>query len=370
MIIKKFESFNSEIGAISKFISSMDDNNSIKFIEDILEISEKIDIPASCITGEYMSSRKSFLLESKNAPASDNYLKFWFSLSKGYLGKTISLKDSLSPLSSSILHSNRMLNSFQLEKVSNIYKTGKLEIVSDLETLKSGDRVIYIHNEGNDPVDGIIYLDKNNIYYILQDRFKPESTNVSKDLLNMLKKYNKSDYLKAQYGNFILKYIECDSEIYQDISTVDRLIIEKVKFINNNKICNNELRTRNWENFSYIQIKESDYSLVLDLGNLMNRTKLSSIISKRSDNKPLPINNDNYYRNTNIRNYEKKLKRSINSKENDRKIESIVNRVKMSMYGYRNIRDVDLTLLDKMVEICREGKISISQFEDMINKFF
>ena len=370
MIIKKFESFNNEIGAISKFISSMNDNNSIRFINDILEISGTIDIPASTITGEYMSSRKSFLLESKDVPASDNYLKFWFSLKSGYIGKTISLKNSLSPLSSSILHKNKILNTFQLEKLSKIYETGKLEIINDLEVLKNGDKVIYIHSEGYDPLDAIIYTNKDNIY-ILQDRFKSESTHVvSKDLLNMLKKYDKSDYLTISYGSYIiLKYVECDSKIYQDVSSVNKLILEKIKFINNNKICSNNLRTKNWEDLSYAQIRDSDYSLVLDLGNLGDKTKLSSIRSERDDNKPLPTNDD-YYRKTNIRNYERILKRSINSKENERKIEKIVYHIKMSIYGYRNMRDVDMTLLDKMVEICKEGKITISQFEDMVNKFF
>lgn len=324
MIIKQFEAFNSkDISSISKFLKNMDGDDAYDFINDLSSIAEELDKPVSIFGGKYMSGVAATRIAGKDKPVQDNYLKFWFSLRDGYIGKTISRKDSPSPYCSNIMNKNGILDDSQMMVIrERFYNKGVIEPITDYKNLKTGDEVIFVASSAGNPISAIVYVEKEDDLvqiYLLQNTYK--DTVRVKNADEILKKYNKSytyrifrkyidDYNKEyKIGHLsLLKYIKTDDEIHQNLSNVQNDILSKIFFLNNNKVCNEYLRTHNWTEDLYDKFSNADYSLVIDLENLDN-VKLSDIKSQRKDNSPEPIKNDEYYKSINIKRWVDKLGR-------------------------------------------------------------
>jgi hypothetical protein len=381
MIIKQFEAFNSkDISSISKFLKNMEGEDACTFIEDLKEIAEELDKPVSTFNGKYMSSKNALKIPGKDKSIRENYLKFWFSIEKGYLGKTVSRKDNPSTYSSILMNENGMLDYSQMITIKeNFYNSGVLSLVSNnnYKDLKTGDRVVFIPAAGSNPVDSIVYVENDDEVvqiYLLQNRFRDSvSLENSKELLNKYKKshtyriYRKTidEYNKEfKIGHIsLLKYTKTKDEIHQDFSNIPNDIIDQVFFLNNNKECNNFLRTYNWTKERHQKFLNSDYSLVIDLENLDN-ISLSDIKKQRQDNSPEPINNDEYYKRVNINRWEDKIGRNIKSKITDEKIRKIKMNSDYNRYvnGYKGYDDV---LINTLLDMYSNGQINSSQL-DMI----
>ncbi len=381
MIIKQFEAFNSkDISSINRFLKNMNGDDAYEFISDITSIAEELDKPVSIFKGKYMSSKSASKIEGKDKSVQENYLKFWFSLKDGYLGKTISRKDNPSPYSSSIMNENGMLDTSQMLFIrERFYNKGVLTPITDYKSIKTGDEVIFIPSAGANPISSIVYMEDDGEViqvYLLQNSFKDTVRMQNTD--NVLKKYNKlysyriyrryiDEYNKEfKIGHLsILKYTKTTDEIHQNLSSIKNDILDKVFFLNNNKVCNNHLRTYNWNKDLYTKLSNADYTLVIDLESIDN-IKLSDIKARRLDNKPQPRVDDEYYKRVNKKRWVDKLGRSIKSKLADDQIKYYKNKSN-SRYGSSYY---DNHMVDMLLDLYRNGQIDNTQMDELLSRYY
>ena len=254
-----YEAFKSK--GISKTLKYLSDENIDKtsFLNDLKMFMDNYDIPISDITDEnihYMNRRK-----AKDVKKPDGYeimnpyrvytLKFWFSVSDGYLGSTV-ISDERPNL----------MNSLSEKDISRLEKEGlKGSFIKlrneDLKELKTGD-IIVARFGGSIITKATIFIEGNRIYAI-------------QNIYSGALPYS-SSWMK--YGNYSWS-IGRVGRIGND--TRDLHLFKE-------EVSKDEFILTRWSNSLDI-LKDSDFCLVIYLDELAGYESVSDIRSIRKDSK-------------------------------------------------------------------------------------
>ena len=184
--LKLYEAFKSKgISNTLKFLKDkVGQNDANKFLESLKKFMNYSDFPIDKISDDdlkYMRGKNALSLRTENKITNTKgieFIKFWFSLEKGYLGytgtgnKEFEFKKE-NTNSSTGFKSEEKFTDIELERIKTEYGLkGEIWPVTNYNKLKTGDSVIgfYDHDRIFRKFDiGVAYVDNGGRYYVLQD---------------------------------------------------------------------------------------------------------------------------------------------------------------------------------------------------------
>lgn len=198
--IQLFESFKSKhISSIEIFLKKVNDRTYSSFLNSLINISIRSDIPLSTFKGEYMNAKKAILVNSKT----DDIVKLWFSLDNGFIDYTMNNKNGRYGVEGVTDYekdftSNNVLTDYRLDRFSwrpglfrnkyNIFSKAEYALIINLSELDKGlsklkqDRS---KNKALPRIDDRFYRSENQKRYRQKSKKALHSEKV-KDMLNYL----------------------------------------------------------------------------------------------------------------------------------------------------------------------------------------
>ena len=206
--IKLYEAFESEaITNTIKFLTKkIGQKNTDSFFDDIKRLMLQYDIPISRIKENYLEYiRVSKAIKIKNnEPVNNNWniycIKYWFSVEKGFLGKTCTgnLTTPYVKIENDYSYKNKNFDEDQLYYIKNNLgiNKGKLSSVLDYKSLKTGDDVLVVlgdSSSSNRVAIGKVFIDtqNSNAIYVYND-YKSDGTSVYGERPDFADDYNHS----------------------------------------------------------------------------------------------------------------------------------------------------------------------------------
>ncbi len=184
--LKLYEAFKSK--GISNTLSFLKEKigqtESNKFVESLKIFMRYSDFPIDKISDDdlkYMRAKNALSIRTENKvtnPKGIEFIKFWFSLEKGFLGYTgtgnqeyeFQKQNTNSPLG---FKSEEKFTDSELERLKTEFNLkGEIFPVTDYNKLKTGDSVIGFYDHGRlfrRFSVGVVYVDTGRRYYVLQD---------------------------------------------------------------------------------------------------------------------------------------------------------------------------------------------------------
>lgn len=193
--IKLYEAFESKaITNTIKFLTKkIGQKNTDSFFNDIKRLMTQYDIPISRIKEddlEYIRVSKAIKIKN-NEPVNNNWniycIKYWFSVEKGFLGKTCTgnLTTPYVKIKNDYSYKNMNFNEDQFYYIKNSLgiNKGKLSSVLDYKILKTGDDVLVLLGDNNNNTNriaiGKIFIDTQNSNAIyLYNNYYSDGTSV------------------------------------------------------------------------------------------------------------------------------------------------------------------------------------------------
>lgn len=308
--LKLFEAFESSVLANTiKFISKKvkDDDVSI-FKNQLTLLMKNLDIPISKINEndiEYLPTRKALKIENDGPVKNETgvyCIKYWFSLEKGYLGKTGvgNLKTEYVKYSDDSNGRNKKFGNKQLEKIKNELeiKTGLLIPVTNYDDLSTGQDIIGIFdNDGNDTYHlslGKIYREGDRIF-ALNNVSEGSTPDESDDWNEMGFEFAWSLGSTYSPGNDHCKlhlWINDDKPLrYKGDEDIDDIDDEKNKLYGFNlplEISNGRCTLKEWDRYNHSTIRfieESNFAIIIYLDRLLSVEKASTKRIERTESR-------------------------------------------------------------------------------------
>ena len=353
--LKLFEAFESSVLTNTiKFISKKVKADDVNIFKDQLKLLMKnLDIPISKINEndiEYLTTRRALKVENDGAVKNETgvyCIKYWFSLEKGYLGRTGvgNLRTEYIKYSSDSNGRNRKFDDRQLNKIKNELdiKTGLLIPVTNYEDLSTGQDIIGIFdNDDNDTYHlslGEIYREDNRIF-ALNNTSEGSAPDDSDDWYERGFEFAWSLGSTYSPGNDHRKlhlWINDDKPLrYKDDEDVDVVDEEKNKLYGFNlplEISNHKCVLKEWDRYNHSVIKfieDSNFAIIVYLDRILSEEKVSAKRVKRIESRKsaTALMNNEEIKRENINRYINKLitKYGITAEKQDfSKISKMVN---------------------------------------------
>ncbi len=387
--LKLYEAFKSKgISNTLKFLNNkIGKGESNKFVESLKRFMKYSDFPIDKISDDdlkYMSAKNALKLRCENKVTNPNeieFIKFWFSLEKGYLGytgtgnKEFEFKKEITNSKLGLKSEERFTES-ELERIKNIGLKGEISPVTDYNLLKTGDSVIgfYDHDRLWRRFDvGIVYVDVDGRYYVLQNVADGSNPEGDREYLRYGKRY--SWFI---YGP--------NSELGTDHTCLHHYkpTSEELHYVENKEDENKEtedteenpldwnlpldgltLSKWNWGGDSINdsdKLKEADFSLVLYYDKMTNPEvdapyfePVSDIKKVREEDKKgaLALMTDDTIRKQNLERYISKLSSDIDiSKEDLSNLGKILIKALLGEFSFISIYQNRKSNLDRLYNIC------------------
>lgn len=368
--LKYFEAFSDKnISSILKYLNKSKEGKD-DFIEELKEVSKNLDKPLSEISGKYTSAK----LAKKYT---NDSIKFWFSLSDGFICTTVSSNgkykdesvDDAKITYDNFLYKNGMLSEHIISSMKHEFNKGEF-IKTELSKLKTGDRILSQFDQYR-VVDSYIFreeMDDAFQIYIIQNNYSDHNNNNQEiiDFINKTdKRFSKRVYRKykdAQENEYNIagitayKYIKTDSELHQNLSNIPSDIVDRSIFIKNNIPINQYI-----DSDIYDRIELSDYALIVDMDSLESLPNLSDI----NKEKPLDRINNQLYKSNNRKRWREKLGRKPNIKSDDEEFDNLKSFFKYKSYD--RSRGYQMTI-DYLLDLYSNGEISAADI-DRLSRF-
>lgn len=383
--IKLYEAFESNIiTGIKRFLSKkIGKENSNVFSHNLKKIFDSFGFPISKLNDDnitYISSNKAIYIKPPEnwVPLFSGqlyFLKFWFSLEKGYLGFTGVGKEEIehyNPKNKNILNKKDFNH---LKKIG--IKTGELTPVVDYKSLKTGDKVVGLFNDNRDEYRCLtlatIYISDNVVYAIqnVSDGGCPTSDDW-RQYGNFSWNIYRDDIPGSDHHKLNL-YKESDKPIDQNYKY--NKVDEYLNF--NLPLDKNELTSWDYNNPDII--KKSEFCMIINIDNIIksNYTRVDSIQDLRKSNREsaTALYPNEYILDLNIDRYMTKILHSMNIDENTIKddfknLNRIVKIVFANKYPIYNLNR--LQLLDKfistLIDMIRYN-YSFKKILDLVKKY-
>lgn len=352
--LKLFEAFESSVLANTiKFISKKVKDNDVSIFKNQLTLlMNNLDIPISKINEndiEYLPTKKALKIENDGPVKNETgvyCIKYWFSLEKGYLGKTGvgNLKKEYVKYSSDSNGRNRKFDDRQFNKIKNELdiKTGLLIPVTDYEDLSTGQDIIGIFD--NDDSDtyhlslGKIYRERDVIFAL--NNTSEGSTPDGDDWYEMGFEYAWSlgnTYSPGYDHHKLHLWINDDKPLrYKGDGDIDDIDEEKTKLYGFNlplEISNGKCILKEWDRYNQSSIRfieESNFAIIIYLDRLLSVEKASTKRIERTESRKsaTALMNNEEIKRENINRYINKLivKYGITTEKQDfSKISKMVN---------------------------------------------
>jgi hypothetical protein len=205
--IKLYEAFDSQVitNTIKFLTKKIGEKSATSFSDDIKRLMGIYNIPISKIKEddlEYTRVSKAIKIKN-NEPVDNNWntycIKYWFSVEKGYLGKTAvgNLTTPYVKIKNDYSYKNKNFDEDQLYYIKNNLgvNKGKLSSVLDYKSLKTGDDVLVVLGDDNSgrAAIGKIFIDtmNSNAIYVYND-YKSDGTSVYGERPDFADNYNHS----------------------------------------------------------------------------------------------------------------------------------------------------------------------------------
>ena len=398
--LKLYEAFKSKgisntLGFLKEKIGQSESN---KFIEGLKRFMSYSDFPIDKISDDdlkYMRAKNALSLRSKDKvtnPKGIEFIKFWFSLEKGYLGYTgtgnqeYEFKKEVSN-SAMGLKPEEKFTASELEQIKTQKELkGEIWPVTDYNKLKTGDSVIgfYDHDRVFRRFDvGIVYVDVDGRYYVLQnvsDGSTPSDggyTRFGKDRTWFI--YEPNGELGGDHR--CLHYYKPTSEELHYVDKKDDKEEPEEPEENpldwNLPIDGLKLSKWSWggDSFYYSDdLKEADFSLVLYYDKMTNPDAdaiyfepVSDIKKGREEDKKdaLALMSDDKIRKQNLERYISKLSGDLEiSKEDLSNLGKILIKALLGEFSFISISQNRKSNLDRLQNICGYLYSMISNPED------
>jgi hypothetical protein len=390
--LKLYEAFKSKgISNTLKFLKDKVGQNEVnKFIEGLKRFMDYSGFPIDKISDDdlkYMRGKNALSLrtgeDKVTNPKGIEFIKFWFSLEKGYLGytgtgnKEIEFKKE-NTNSSTGLKSEEKFTDMELERIKTGYELkGEIWPVTNYNKLKTGDSVIgfYDHDRTFRKFDiGVAYVDTSGRYYVLQDVSDGSTP-------------DDSGY--TRFGKSRTWFIyEPDNEIGGDHRCLHyyKPTSEELHYVENKENENKEteepeedpldwnlpldgLQVSRWnwggDSFrNHEKLKESDFSLVLYYDKMTNPDvdaphfePVGAIKKGREQDKKgaLALMTDDKVRKENLERYISKLSSNIEiSKEDLNNLGKILIKAILGEFSFISIHQNRKSNLDRLSNICSQ----------------
>lgn len=353
--LKLFEAFESSVLTNTiKFISKKVKDDDVNIFKNQLNsLMKNLDIPISKINEndiEYLPTKKALKIENDGPVKNETgvyCIKYWFSLEKGYLGRTGvgNLKTEYKKYSIDTNGRNKKFDDRQLNKIKNELdiKTGLLIPVTNYEDLSTGQDIIGIFE--NDDCDthhlslGKIYREGDRIFG-LNNTSEGSTPDESDDWYEMGFEYAWSLGSTYSPGNDHRKlhlWINDDKPLrYRDDEDVDDIDEEEKKLYGFNlplEINNSRCALQEWDRYNHTTIRfieESNFAIIIYLDRLLSEEKVSTKKIERTESRKsaTALMNNEEIKRENINRYINKLitKYGITAEKQDfSKISKIVN---------------------------------------------
>lgn len=400
--IKLYEAFKSK--GIYKTLSFLKDrvgqNQSNKFLDGLKYFMRYSDIPIDKISDDdlkYMKVKTALQLRTEDKVSNNKgieFIKFWFSLEKGYLGYTGTGNKELDALESRYqsggITSGEKFTDYELEYISsNKELKGEIYPVTNYNKLKTGDSVVgFFENDKNWRRFDVatIYVEDNYRYYALQnvaDGSSPDddsnwSTRFGKRYSWFIYEINgelANDHRCLHYykpTSEELHYVEEPKEEKEESTEEDPL-----KW---NLPFGSDLDFRGWgsrvEGITKEELKEADFALVLYYDEMKKSVDssykpVSDIKRSRKEEKEgaSAFMSDDEVRRQNLEKYISKLSSNIEiSKEDLSNLGKIVIKAILGEFSFISIYQNRKSNLDRLVNICNELYVLMST--DVDNEYY
>jgi len=331
--IKLFEAYESQVitSAIKFLTKNVDQYSANSFSNELKKLMKDYDFPISKISEDDIKYYKtSKAIKVKNTKPINNRLdiyciKFWFSLEKGFLGKTAvsDLRTPYIPLKNDYSTKNSDFNEEQLEYIKDelgITK-GKLVSVLDYMKLKTGDTVLCTLGDKSSKerriAKGQIFVDNDAIFIYNDYKSDSVSPDNRPDFANNYS-YNFrlgriiSNNFEADGDHFKLHlYIKDKQELRQENKADD--VKHRPNLADYNKPMNNDGDVIDWNLHNQFSIKDvikdSDFAIILYLDRLLSIPDTYSIKRSREGARKgaTALMSDYDIKQININNYMSKL---------------------------------------------------------------
>ncbi len=387
--LKLYEAFKSKgISNTLKFLKDkVGQNEANKFVESLKRFMKFSDFPIDKISDndlKYMRAKNALSLRTEDKvtnPKGIEFIKFWFSLEKGFLGYTgtgnqeYEFKKEVSN-SSTGLKPEEKFTDMELERIKTGYELkGEISPVTDYNKLKTGDSVIgfYDHDRSFRRFDvGIVYVDVDGRYYVLQDVSDGSTPEGDGGYARFGKRYSWFIYSPNEElggDHRCLHYYKPTSEeLHYVDKEVDKEEIEepeKNPLDWNLPIDGLSLNKWVWGGDSIYdsdKLKEADFSLVLYYDKMTNPESdapyfepVSDIKIGREEDKKgaLALMTDDKIRKQNLERYISKLSSNIEiSKEDLSNLGKILIKALLGEFSFISIYQNRKSNLDRISNIC------------------
>ena len=390
--LKLYEAFKSKgISNTLKFLKDKVGQNEVnKFIEGLKRFMDYSGFPIDKISDDdlkYMRGKNALSLrtgeDKVTNPKGIEFIKFWFSLEKGYLGytgtgnKEIEFKKE-NTNSSTGLKSEEKFTDMELERIKTGYELkGEIWPVTNYNKLKTGDSVIgfYDHDRAFRRFGvGIVYVDTERRYYVLQDVADGSTPDGDSGYTRYGKRYSWFIY---EPGNEMggdhrcLHYYKSTSEELHYVEREDKE--EETEEPEENPLNWNlpldglSLSKWIWGGDSIYgddKLKEADFSLVLYYDKMTNPEvdapyfePVSDIKKGREEDKEgaLALMTDDKIRKQNLERYISKLSGDLEiSKEDLSNLGKILVKALLGEFSFISISQNRKSNLDRLYNICSQ----------------
>jgi hypothetical protein len=334
--IKLFEAFESEVitNTIKFLTKKIGQRSATSFSDDIKRLMGIYNIPISKIKEddlEYTRVSKAIKIKN-NEPVDNNWntycIKYWFSVEKGYLGKTATgnLTTPYVKIERDYSYKNKNFDEDQFNYIKNNLgvNKGKLSSVLDYKNLKTGDDVLVVLGDDSNSsrvAIGKVFVDtmNSNAIYVYND-YKSDGTSVYGDRPDFASNYtytwrlgrdDENNGIITDGDHFRLHlYTKNNRQLRQETK------INKVKHKTNladfNKPLDSYGNIQDWtiQNQGMIEsIEESDFAIIVYMDKLLSIPSRNVIQSSRKDARQgaTALMSDYDIKQININNYTTKL---------------------------------------------------------------
>jgi hypothetical protein len=336
--IKLYEAFDSQVitNTIKFLTKKIGEKSAKSFSDDIKRLMGIYNIPISRIKEddlEYLRVSKAVKVKN-NEPVDNNWntycIKYWFSVEKGYLGKTCTgnLTTPYVKIKNDYPYKNKNFDQDQFNYIKNSLgiNKGKLSSVLDYKSLKTGDDVLVVLGDNSNSsrvAIGKIFIDTQNSNAIyVYNNHKSDGTSVYGDAPDFAQNYQYTWRLGRDDENNGIIHTDGDHFRLHLYTKNNRQLrqetkINKVKHKANLADFNKPLDSRgnimNWtlDNQGMIEtaIEKADFAIIIYMDKLLSIPSRNVIQSSRKDARQgaVALMSDYDIKQLNINNYTTKL---------------------------------------------------------------
>jgi hypothetical protein len=335
--IKLFEAFESQVitNTLKFLTKKLGQDTAKSFFNDIKRLMTQYDIPISRIKEddlEYIRVSKAIKVKN-NEPVTNNWniycIKYWFSIEKGFLGRTCTgnLTTPYVKIENDYSYKNKNFDEDQFNYIKNELeiRKGKLSSVLDYKSLKTGDDVLVVlgdHSNLSRVTIGKVFIDtqNSNAIYVYND-YKSDGTSIYGERPDFADNYNHSWRLARDENDDGVVYTDGDHHRLHLYTKNNRQLRQETKsnkpkykanLADFNKPLNSRGDITDWtlDNQGIVDdIEKADFAIIIYMDKLLSIPNINTIRTDRTSARQgaTALMSDYDIKQININNYTTKL---------------------------------------------------------------